>query len=87
MQEERWECERSDLRVSDHVQQRNNVGTSGEILENLDLSLDLLLLNRLENLDNTFLVVHDVDAFENFGIFATTCIAITSGQISSMSFA
>jgi hypothetical protein len=35
-------------------------------LQDLDLSLYLLLLDRLENLDDTFLVVNDVDAFEDF---------------------
>lgn len=78
--------ERSDLRVSDYVQQRNNVGTSGEILKNLDLSLNLLLLDRLENLDDTLLVVDDVDAFENFGIFAPTYIATTEWINSVESF-
>lgn len=61
----------TDLRVSHDVQQRNNVGPAGQVLQDLDLPLDLLLLNGLENLDYTFLVVDDVDALEDLGVFAT----------------
>ena len=53
------------LIIPNHIQQSNNVGTACEILENLDLSLDLLLLHRLEHLDNAFLIIDNVDAFEN----------------------
>lgn len=39
-------------------------------MENLDLSLDLLLLDGLEHLDDTFLVVDDVDALKYLGILS-----------------
>lgn len=62
------------MAVSHNVKQTDNVGSTTQVLENLDLSLDLLLLNRLENLDDAFLVVDDVDALEDFGVFSATCI-------------
>ena len=61
------------MAVSHNIKQTDNVGSTTQILENLDLSLDLLLLNRLENLDDAFLVVDDVDALEDFGVFSATC--------------
>lgn len=62
----------TDLVVANNVQQRDDIRSAGQILENLDLSLYLLLLNRLQNLNDAFLVVDDVDAFENFRVLAAT---------------
>lgn len=56
------------LGVPDDVEKCDNVGSAGKILEDLDLTLDLLLLDRLEDLDDAFLVVDDVDAFEYLGV-------------------
>jgi hypothetical protein len=53
------------LVIPNNVQQSHNIGTASEILENLDLSLNLLLLHGLEHLDNAFLIIDNVDAFEN----------------------
>lgn len=61
----------TDLGVPNDIQQRNNVGPAGQVLQDLDLPLDLLLLDGLEDLDNTLLVVDDVDAFEHLGVFTT----------------
>jgi hypothetical protein len=41
------------LDVPDDVEQADDVRPSGQAHENLDLALDLLLLDRLEHLDNT----------------------------------
>jgi L-lactate utilization protein LutC len=60
------------LVVANNIQQCHNIGPTSEILQNLDLTLDLLLLDRLENLDNAFLVVDDVDAFENLRVLSPT---------------
>jgi hypothetical protein len=60
------------LIVADHIQQCHYIRTTGKVLQNLDLTLDLLLLDRLENLDDTLLIVDNVDAFENFGVLSTT---------------
>jgi hypothetical protein len=59
------------LVVTYHIQQRDNIRSPGQILEDLDLSLDLLLLNRLKNLDDTFLIVDNVDAFEYLRVLSS----------------
>jgi len=61
------------LGVADNVQKGNNIGPAGQVLQDLDLALDLLLLDGLEDLDDAFLVVNHVDAFENLGVFSTAC--------------
>jgi hypothetical protein len=61
------------LRVADHIQERNDIGPASQILQDLDFSLDLLLLDGLEDLDYALLVVNDVDAFEDFGVFPSSC--------------
>lgn len=63
----------TDLVVPHNVQQRNDVGSTGEVLQNLDLPLYLLLLDGLEDLDDAFLVVDDVDAFEDLRVLAAPC--------------
>jgi hypothetical protein len=63
------------LVVPNNVEQSYDVGAASKILENLDLSLDLLLLHGLEDLDNAFLVVDDVDAFEYLRVLASTNLA------------
>jgi hypothetical protein len=52
------------LGIPNDVQERNNVGSPGQVLEDLDFALDLLLLNRLENLDDALLIVDHVDTLE-----------------------
>lgn len=54
------------LRVAHDIEEGDNIGPTGEVLQNLDLSLDLLLLNWLEDLDNTLLVVDDIDTLKYF---------------------
>lgn len=61
------------LRISDNIEKSDDIRAASEILKNLDLTLDLLLLDRLQNLDDAFLVVNDVDAFENFRILSAAC--------------
>jgi hypothetical protein len=60
------------LVVPNNVEQSYDVGSASKILVNLDLSLNLLLLDGLEDLDNAFLVVDDVDAFEHLRVLAST---------------
>ena len=57
------------LTIPNHIQQRNNIGTSRQVLQDLDLTLDLLLLDRLQNLDNALLIVDNIDTFEDFRVF------------------
>jgi hypothetical protein len=61
------------LRIPDNVEQGDNVGPAGQVLQDLDLALYLLLLDGLEDLDDAFLVVNDVDALEDLGVFAAAC--------------
>lgn len=60
------------LVIAHHIQQSDDIGASGEVLKDLDLSLDLLLLDGLENLDDTLLIIDDVDAFEHLGVLSST---------------
>jgi len=50
------------LRVANDIEEGDDVGAAGKVLQNLDLALDLLLLDGLEHLDDAFLVVVDIDA-------------------------
>jgi hypothetical protein len=71
------------LVVANDIQKRNYVRAPRQILQDLDLTLYLLLLNGLENLYHTLLVVLDVDSLEDLGVFATTCrknVSIESHQ-------
>ena len=51
--------------VADNIKEGDNVGTAGKVLEDLDLSLDFLLLHWLQNLDDALLLIDDVDALED----------------------
>ena len=42
------------LRIPDDIQQRDNVRSTRNVLQDLDFSLDLLLLYRLEDFDDAF---------------------------------
>ena len=64
--------DRTNLRVSNNVEESNDIGSARQVLQDLDLSLDLLLLDRLENLDDALLVVDDIDAFKDFRVLSTT---------------
>ena len=61
------------LAVSDNVEQCDDVWSPREVLEDLDLSLDLLLLDRLKNLDNALLIVGDIDALKDLRVLSTAC--------------
>lgn len=63
------------LAVAHNVQQGDNVWTSAQVLENLDFTLYLLLLDGFEDFDDAFLVVDNIDAFEDFGVLSSTCMS------------
>lgn len=52
-------------RIANHVQQGHDIWTSGQVLENFDFSLDLLLLDGFEDFYDTLLVVDDVNTLED----------------------
>ena len=59
-------------RVLDDSLQRDDVGSTAQVLQDLDLALDLFLLDRLQRLDYAFLVVGHVDGFEDLAVLAPT---------------
>lgn len=60
------------LAVTDDIEQRNDIRPARQVLQDLDLALYFLLLDRLQDFDDAFLVVDDVDAFEHLGVFPST---------------
>jgi hypothetical protein len=58
------------LRVTNNVKQGNDVRATSQILKNLDLSLNLLLLDRLQDLDNALLVVDNIDTLKDFRVLS-----------------
>ena len=53
-------------RIPNNIQELNHIRSSRQILQNLDFTLNLLLLDRLERLDDTFLSIRYVYALEYF---------------------
>lgn len=60
------------LAITNDIQQRDDIGSARQILQDLDLSLDLLFLHRLQHLDNAFLIVDNVNPFEYFRVLSPT---------------
>ena len=56
-----------DLRrlVAHNIEQRDDVRAASKVLQDLDFTLDFLLLDRLEDLDDALLLGHDVYALED----------------------
>lgn len=52
-------------RIANHVQQGYDIWTPGQVLENFDFSLDLLLLDRFQDFDDTLFIVDDVNTLED----------------------
>ena len=55
-----------------NYEERNDVRATSQVLQNFDLSFDLLLFHWLEDLYDAFVVVSNVDGFEYFRIFSST---------------
>jgi hypothetical protein len=60
------------LRIANDVEEGDDVGAAAQVLEDFDLTLDLLLLNGLEDLDDAFLVIDYVDALKDLRVFAAS---------------
>ena len=67
-----YQARRLALTVSYYIEEGDYVGTAAEVLQDLDLSFYLLLLNWFEDLDHAFLVVNHVDAFEDLAVLSAT---------------
>ena len=61
--------------VPDDVEELDDVWAAAQVLQDLDFSLDLLLLHGLQDLDDTPLLVVDVDALEHLTVLATADLA------------
>jgi len=60
-------------RLNDDIQQMDDVGSASEILQDLDLTEDLLLLDRLEHFDDAwFLSISHDTSFKHFTVLSTT---------------
>lgn len=69
-------------RISDDVQQRHDIRATGQVLEDLDLSLYLLLLHRFQHFDDTWLVVLYVDAFKHLSsVLSAPTPRVTQGPL------
>lgn len=65
--------ENTNLCVPDNIEEGDDIRPTGQILQNLDLALNLLLLDGLQHLDDAFLVVDNVDALKDFRVFTPAC--------------
>ena len=56
--------------IPHHVQQLDDILSSTKVLQDFNFTSDLLLLDGLEDLDHTALVLLDVDTLEHFTVLA-----------------
>lgn len=63
------------LRITDNIKQGDDIGTACEVLEDLDLSLDLLFLDRLQHLDAALFIVDSVESLKDLRVLATSDFA------------
>ena len=68
-------CTTTYLRVADQVQQLNNIWTAGQVLQDANLALNLLLLDGLQHLDDALLVVARAHASEHLRVLAAADFA------------
>lgn len=61
---------RLQLLVHYHIVQLNDVGTPEQRLQNLRLSVDLLLADGLQDFDDTLCVVLDIDPQEDLAVLS-----------------
>lgn len=56
------------LRIPNDIQQADHIRSPCEVLQNLDLSLDLLLLDGFQDFDDALLVGREVNALEDLRV-------------------
>mmetsp|Transcript_9124 Transcript_9124/g.28278 ORF Transcript_9124/g.28278 Transcript_9124/m.28278 type:complete len:520 (-) Transcript_9124:64-1623(-) len=69
------EAGRLGLRVTHDVHQLDGVRPAAQVLQDLDLALDLLLLDRLKNLDDAALVLQRVYTLEHLAVLSAAHLA------------
>ena len=60
----------ANLIIPDDIEESNNIWATTQNLKDFDFSFDFLLLDRFEDFDNTFLIIGDINALENFRVLA-----------------
>jgi len=63
-------------RISDNIQQLDDVLAPGEVLQDLDLALDFFLLHRLQNLHHTLGTIVQVGTGKYFTVLASANLAV-----------
>jgi hypothetical protein len=63
------------LGVANDIKEGDDVGAAGQVLENLDFTLDFLLFDGFENLDAAFFTLDEVNALKHLGIFTASDLA------------
>jgi hypothetical protein len=59
------------LIIPNDIEKSDDIRSTRQILENLDFTLYLLLLDRLQDLNHTFLIVDHIDTLKDFGILSS----------------
>lgn len=54
------------------IQQLNDIGSSRKVLQDFDFSLDLLLLDRLQDFDHTFVSISYIESSKYFTILSSS---------------
>lgn len=54
------------LIVFNNIEQSNDVGFISKVLQNFDFMFDFFFFDWFQNFDDVFLIVDDVDVFEDF---------------------
>jgi hypothetical protein len=67
LENQRWSLT---LRVANDIKQGDNIGAASQVLKDLYLSLDLLLLDRLQHFDNALLIVDYIDTLKDFRVLS-----------------
>jgi len=63
------------LGIADDIKEGDDVGAAGQVLENLDFTLDFLLFDGFENLDAALFTLGEVNTLEHLGVFAAPDLA------------
>jgi hypothetical protein len=69
------------LAVPNNIQQRNNIWASRKVLQDLNFPLYLLLLDRLEDFNDAFLVIDDIYAFKDLRVLSTTYRGLNQQEV------
>jgi hypothetical protein len=63
------------LRVANNIEESDHIGSASQVLKNLNLTLDLLFLDGLQDLDAALFIVDSVEAFKNLRVLSSSNLA------------